>query len=170
VHDGLVRRALTGQQLGDVEGHTHMGGADRLVGDGGCQTALQVGLLHILRPAPDGADQMIGPERVPPGVLGLLGVCGILDHGGEGDERAGADRVGHRRGHTHLAEEAIECLVQRQLGPEAADEFDGLHMVRIGERFPGAGEQHLEAQTGRRRIATDRHDSGRGHISSNLGR
>ncbi len=150
-----------------LERHPDVGGGHRLVGDRGGQPALEVGLLHVLGPAPERADQLVGAERTPARRRTLLRLFdGILDQRREGDQRPGAHRVGHRRGHAHLAEEAVQRLVHRELGPEPADELGGLDLIRIGERLPGAGEQHLEAQTGRRRKAAGRDQAGRGHDSS----
>ena len=53
--------------------------------------------------------------------------------------------------------------LRSELGLEPPDELGGLELVRIGERFPGAGEQHLEAQTGRGREPASRDQAGRCH-------
>ena len=95
VHDGLVRRALVGQQLGGLERHAHVRRRDRLVGDRGRQAALEVGLLHVLGPAPEGVDQLVGAERAPARRAGsprLSRTSSTMRR--EGDQRPGANRLG----------------------------------------------------------------------------
>jgi hypothetical protein len=150
VHDGLVRGALVGQQLRDAERHPDMGVGHRLVGDRGREAALEIGLLHVPGPAPDGADQLVGTQRAPARRPAFLGLEDVLDQWREGDQRPGADGVGHRRGNSYFTEEPVQPFVHRELGPEPANEFGGLHLIRIGERLPCPGEKHLEPETGRR--------------------